>query len=112
MLLEAAASAAQAEAAHEAVALVTHQLVKLAAANQEAIQEAAASVEALPEVVASAEQEAVVSVVPVAVLLEAEQEAVALAEKEEATFQNLTHVDQKAEHQISVLLAKSNIFYY
>ncbi|MEI7493823.1 MAG: hypothetical protein WCJ92_04420, partial [Alphaproteobacteria bacterium] len=67
-----------------------------------------------------AEQEAVVSVVPVAVLLEAEQEAVALAEKEEAIFQNLTLVDQKAlfliaqkvEHQASVPLAKLNAFYY
>jgi hypothetical protein len=96
VLLEAAASAAQAEAVHEAVALV-----KLAAANQEAIQEAD-SVEALLEVVVSVVQ----------VLLEAEQEAVALAEKEEAIFQNQTHVDQKAEHQISVLLAKPNTFYY
>jgi hypothetical protein len=44
---------------------------------------------------------------------------VALAEKEEAIFQSLTHVDQKAlfliaqkvEHQASVPLAKLNAFY-
>jgi hypothetical protein len=82
-------------------------------------------VEALQEVVASAEQEAVVSVVPVlleaaaSAQAEAAHEAVALAEKEEAIFQSLTHVDQKAlfliaqkvEHQASVPLAKLNAFY-
>jgi len=98
---------------------VTHQLVMLAAANQEATQEAT------QEAAASAEQEAVVSVevlleAAASVQAEAVHEAVALAEKEEAIFQNLTHVDQKAlfliaqkvEHQASVPLAKLNAFYY
>ena len=127
VLLEAVASA-QAEAAHEAVVLVTHQRVKLVAANQEAILEAAASAVALPEVVVSVEQEVVGSAVPEKVLLEvvasaqaeAVLEAAVPAEKEEAIFQNLTHVapkalfliDPKVEHQASVPLAKLNAFYY
>ena len=127
VLLEAAASA-QAEAVLEAVVLVTHQLVKLEAANQEAILEAAASAVALPEVVVSVEQEVVGSAVPETVLLEAATsaqaeaalEAAVPAEKEEAIFQNLTLVTpkalfliaQKVEHQASVPLAKLNAFYY